>query len=157
MQFAPISDDQLKAVPNLRENAVALRARVHALVASLHRYFDHEQVKVGLGVEFRMVNDGTRALADIDTPAGRGRLIHAWGADTGGITAIVVVEKATFDDRDRIVWKPVWGIDVPRFEDPYAGIGVDCLRIPLNDPFGDRLNRAIYEAGSAIVAAVVTR
>lgn len=154
MQFEPISEDRCRVVPNLRENALALRMRVNALVATLQKYFSHEQVQVATGVTFRPVDNDPRMLAEIETPVGKARLVVVWGYDDEGISSTVVVEKARVDERDRTFWAPVWGIKVPRISNPYAGSGPDRISIPLNDSFGESLDDAICKVGRSLIAAI---
>lgn len=156
MQFEPISDSRIDATRNLREEAQRVRGRVQQLVSSIGGMLTNERVVVATGVVFR-ITDSERALAEVETPTSVGRLVLKWGADREGLMGIVVVEKRCYDEYDRQSWVPVWALNVPRWADPYVGSDpARRLHIPLDDPFGSRLEHSMAVVGLSIIAAIST-
>lgn len=91
-------------------------------------------------------SEGANELALLETPFGKGRLVLSWEMTPAELLGNMICERQRFDEYDRVCWEPVWGLKIPRYENPYSSANEKGLKIELDGSFRDDKIMSIYRA-----------
>lgn len=107
MKFRLVSENELDQVRNLDGAAGAIRRKAKALLEHLGSEFNNSEPGGISGVAFLYL-ESERAIGTVKTKFGNGRLRLTWTHNGSQLIGEVIVDRETFDQRDRQCWEPVY-------------------------------------------------
>ncbi len=152
MHYESIPEARWRIIQNAPSSAQDVRIRCERILRSLRAVFSDPGNLYASGLEISETDPDSPILALIKTPFGSGRLRLSWTIDAGELAGMIVVEREAVPPKED--WDPVWGIVVPKNDNPYAGRGDAKQEILLDRQLGNHLSRSIFEIGMSMVFAI---
>jgi hypothetical protein len=101
-------------------------------------------------------SDAAGGVAIIKSPVGNGRVKYGWRIDGGALLGTISFERETQDQYGRLYWEPVWGLNVPEYDNPYSGASEGGVVIPIDDNYGNYRTQALNDVILSVLYGIVS-
>ncbi|MEJ2897734.1 hypothetical protein ACLQ9F_14255 [Bordetella avium] len=155
MNFDAIKEEQWGSLTGCSGKAAAIRAKSESLVKRLSSLFCEEGHRESVDISISASDSAAGAvLALVSSPLGRGRLRQGWTIANGTLAGIILVDREELGPDGQSLWRNVWGITVPEYDNPYVGMGQERMQIYLDRHFGADLRNSLFAFGMSILHAI---
>jgi hypothetical protein len=154
MEFGLFPESQWRALSDTQNCVPRITARMDSVVDLL--ILTNAEYASLQSANFAIFRSSLNVeVATVKTPFGNARIRMSWKIVAKELLGVLIVERECRDQYDRLYWEPVWGINVPAYEDPYSGDSASGSRIPIDDVYGDTRRSALFTGVLSIVFGIV--
>jgi hypothetical protein len=148
MDFVAIPQTRWRVFNDIDQNVKLITEKCGSLLSLFEDTLSRRSILGHGAVRLELVDD-SKVIAWLRTPLGDGRFSLSWTATEEDLLGVLLFERECRDKYDQRYWEGVWGVKIPRYENPYVGRDESKVYIQLDAPFEQDRR---YSAMSALIS-----
>lgn len=154
MEYEEISENQWRTIQYNGGKIAQIKERAFRVVKNLAATFNEKEPGGVDGVMVAAVAEN-EFLGTLSSPFGECRFSLRLAHHKEAIVGHLVVERKSRDNRDRVVWEPVWSVLVPHDGRVLSTTGANALSTNLFSHFGDDASNGTFEFGMKVLYSLI--
>lgn len=156
MEYQAITEAQWRSIQQNGSDIPRIRERAEKLIRNFAALFNEKTPGGVAGVAVTTLPEG-EFLGAVLSPFGEGRFCFNLAHHQQAIFGYVVVERKSRDNRDNVIWQPVWSVFVPEQGAIFSGDGEGSSKYNIFTHHSDDASNATFEFGMKVLYSLIEK